>query len=303
MERTLVIVKPDGVKRKLVDKIIERYEEKGLKVIALKKMKATKELLKKHYSAHVGKPFYLGLERFMSSGEVVAFVLEGKDAVNLARKITGATDPAKAEKGTVRGDLGIDSGEKADKEKRAIENLVHASGNHEEAEKEIKLWFPELTTITILFDTNVYGWAIEDKAVLKMLSFIIEEKKSSSRFKIFGSEIIENELKKNPHNPTRNETLEFYKSVVNNELKITKEVKKLADLYFESCKKLKVKITIEDCEIVAAAVVNNVDFIVTNNRRTMNNPKALDIFKRINSNKFMTPKIINSNEASTMFSF
>lgn len=144
MERTLIIIKPDGVRRNLVEKIIESYEEKGLKVVALKKIKATSALLKKHYSAHVGKTFYSGLERFMSSAEVVAFVLEGKDAVNLARKITGATDPRKAAKGTIRGDLGIDSGEKADREKRAIENLVHASGTHEEAEKEIKLWFPKL---------------------------------------------------------------------------------------------------------------------------------------------------------------
>ena len=144
MERTLVIIKPDGVRRKLVDKIIERYEEKGLKVIALKKMKATKELLKKHYSAHVGKSFYSGLERFMTSGEVVTFVLEGSDAIKRAREITGATDPSKAAKGTIRGDLGIDSGEKADKAGRAIENLVHASGTREEAEKEIRLWFPGL---------------------------------------------------------------------------------------------------------------------------------------------------------------
>lgn len=144
MERTLIIVKPDGVKRGLVDKIIKRYEEKGLKVVALKKMKATPALLKKHYSAHVGKSFYAGLEKFMLSSEVVAFVLEGENAVKRAREITGATDPGKATKGTVRGDLGTDSGEKADKEGRAIENLVHASGTPEEAETEIRLWFPDL---------------------------------------------------------------------------------------------------------------------------------------------------------------
>ncbi len=143
MERTLIIIKPDGVRRKLVDKIVQRYERAGLKVITLKKMKATPQLLKKHYSAHVGKEFYKALEKFMSS-EVVAFVLEGNNAVKQARAITGATDPSKAERGTVRGDFGIDSAEKADKEKRAIENLVHASGTKEEAEKEIGLWFPGL---------------------------------------------------------------------------------------------------------------------------------------------------------------
>ncbi len=144
MERTLIIIKPDGIKRKLVDKIIERYEMAGLKIIALKKIRASSALLKKHYSAHIGKDFYPWLERFMTSDEVVAFVLEGKNAINRAREITGATDPSKAKKGTIRGDFGIDSAEKADREKRAIENLVHASGTRKEAEKEIKLWFAGL---------------------------------------------------------------------------------------------------------------------------------------------------------------
>lgn len=143
-ERTLVFIKPDGMKRGLKKEIIKRYQKAGLKVVARKEVKATKELLRQHYSAHVGKPFYAGLEKFMSSGKVVAFVLEGNDAVALTRKITGATDPSKAEKGTIRRDLGTDSQIKADKEKRAIQNLVHASGTKDEAEKEIKLWFPEL---------------------------------------------------------------------------------------------------------------------------------------------------------------
>ncbi len=144
VERTLILIKPDGMRRRMEKEIIARYQKAGLKIIARKEMNATKELLRQHYSAHVGKPFYAGLERFMSSGKITALVLEGKDAVALTRKITGATDPSKAEKGTVRGDLGIDSQEKADKENRAIENLVHASGTKEEAEKEIGLWFPEM---------------------------------------------------------------------------------------------------------------------------------------------------------------
>ncbi len=143
-ERTLIIIKPDGIKRKLEKDIVSRYQKAGLKIIARKEMNATRELLRQHYSAHVGKTFYAGLERFMSSGKITAFVLEGKDAVHAVRKITGATDPSKAEKGTIRGDLGIDNQEKADKENRAIENLVHASGTKEEADKEIRLWFPEL---------------------------------------------------------------------------------------------------------------------------------------------------------------
>ncbi len=144
MEQTLVLIKPDGMKRRMEKEIIARYQKAGLRVAARKSITANSKLLRQHYSAHVGKPFYAGLERFMSSGKIIAFILEGKDAVALTRKITGATDPSKAEKGTVRGDLGTDSQEKADKENRAIENLVHASGTKEEAEKEIRLWFPEL---------------------------------------------------------------------------------------------------------------------------------------------------------------
>ena len=141
IERTLVVVKPDGVRRNLVDKIIKRYEKEGLKVVQKKIMRADSALLRQHYSAHVAKPFYKGLEKFMSSGPVVAVILEGKDAVAHVRKITGATDPSKAEKGTIRGDVGTDSLDKADREGRAIENLVHASGTKEEADKEIMLWF------------------------------------------------------------------------------------------------------------------------------------------------------------------
>lgn len=141
MERTLVVVKPDGIKRGLIDEIIKRYEKAGLKIIAKKTMQADAHLLQQHYSAHVKKPFYKVLEVFMSNGPVVAMIVEGEDAVALVRKMTGATDPTKAEKGTIRGDLGIDSLEKADREGRAIENLVHASGTKEEAKKEIKLWF------------------------------------------------------------------------------------------------------------------------------------------------------------------
>lgn len=141
MERTLVIIKPDGVKENLTDEIIRRYENAGLKMVKRKVIKADVTLLRRHYSAHVKKPFYEGLEKFMMECPVVAIVFKGEDAVNKVRKITGYTDPSKAEKGTIRGDLGEDSLEKADKEGRAVRNLVHASGSKEEAEKEIKLWF------------------------------------------------------------------------------------------------------------------------------------------------------------------
>ncbi len=144
MERTLIIVKPDGVERNHIGHIIDRYEKAGLKMIAIEMRLAGKELLESHYKSHKGKEFFPWLVDFMSSGPVVAMVAQGENAISHVRKLTGATDPSKAEKGTIRGDLGQDSQELANKEKRVIKNLVHASGNQEEAEYEIKLWFPDL---------------------------------------------------------------------------------------------------------------------------------------------------------------
>ncbi len=337
MERTLIIIKPDGMDRQ--KKIISYYENAGLKIIAEKKIRIDRKMAERHYAAtdqqisgmgnktiqaskdsgqyenmkkifgtenagEIGTKLRGWLIKFITSATVTALVLEGDNSVAAARKITGFTDPAKAEKGTVRGDLGADSIVKANMEGRPVKNLVHASGSSEEARREIALWFPGLEGTTILFDTNIYGWAVEDKNVLRILSFLIKGKnRKLSQFKIFGSKIIKNELRKNPHESTRIKTLKFYNSVVSKEIKGTKEAKNLAYLYFEACKEARVKITIEDCEIVAAATINEIDFIVTNNRRTMNNPEALKIFKKINSDKFITPKIINSGEASTMFSF
>lgn len=144
IERTLIIIKPDGMRQNLANEIIQRYEKAGLRVIAKKIISADRTLLRQHYSAHVEKPFYPGLERFMMETPVMVFILEGENAIAKAREVTGATDPRKAAKGTIRGDLSDDSQEKADREKRAIRNLVHASGTMEEAEKEIRLWFPEI---------------------------------------------------------------------------------------------------------------------------------------------------------------
>ncbi len=141
MERTLIIIKPDGMEKKLQDKIIARYTKAGFRITAKKEVRADSSLLRKHYSAHVSKPFYPSLEKFMSSRTVLAVVLEGNDAVSKARKITGATDPAKAEKGTVRADFGDFT---LPDEERIMKNLVHASATPEEAKKEIALWFPEL---------------------------------------------------------------------------------------------------------------------------------------------------------------
>lgn len=143
MERTCVIVKPDGVRRDLIGEIINRMERGGLSVRGIKMINAEAELLKEHYAAHIDKPFYRGLEEYMTEGPVVAMVFEGFDAVQKVRALVGVTDPKKAGKGTIRGDLGEDSFELADREGRSVRNLVHASGTPEEGEAEVKLWFRE----------------------------------------------------------------------------------------------------------------------------------------------------------------
>jgi len=141
MERTLVLIKPDGVERNLIGEIIRRFESGGLKVRDMKMVAPKKEFVETHYAMHKGKPFFDLLIKYLANRQVVAIILEGKDAVALVRKIVGATDPSKADKGTIRGDLGNDSRERADKEHRSIYNLIHASGTKDEAEVELKLWF------------------------------------------------------------------------------------------------------------------------------------------------------------------
>jgi len=141
MERTCIIIKPDGVKRNLIGEITNRLEREGLNVRAIKMINAEIETLRKHYSAHVDKHFYQGLEAYLMEGPIVAMVFEGFEAIEKARDLIGHTDPGQARKGTIRGDLGEDSLERADREKRSVRNLIHASGTKEEAESEINLWF------------------------------------------------------------------------------------------------------------------------------------------------------------------
>lgn len=141
MERTLVLVKPDGVERGLIGEIITRFEKVGLKIIGMKMVWIDKEFSKKHYSALIAKPFYKGLEDFIISGPVVAMVLEGIDSVELVRKMIGATEPKSSAPGTIRGDYAHHSYGYADKKGIAIRNLIHASGNKEEAKAEVALWF------------------------------------------------------------------------------------------------------------------------------------------------------------------
>ena len=134
MERTFVMIKPDGVKRGLVGEIISRYERKGLRLISAKLMQASAELAEKHYEEHVSKPFFPELVEYITSGPVFVMVLEGDKAVSLVRMINGATRVEDALPGTIRGDFATST----------THNLVHGSDSIESAKREIAIWFPEI---------------------------------------------------------------------------------------------------------------------------------------------------------------
>ena len=134
-QQTLVLIKPDGVKRNLIGEIISRLESKGYVVADLKKFTPSRDLLHKHYAEHEGKPFFEPLVEFMSSGDVVAIKLEGHRVIEGFRSLAGATDPTLALPGTIRGDLGRDWGLKVQ------QNLVHGSDSEESAARELALWF------------------------------------------------------------------------------------------------------------------------------------------------------------------
>jgi nucleoside-diphosphate kinase len=137
-QRTLILVKPDGVARGLVGEVVRRVEAKGYRLIALELRNATPELLAQHYAEHLGKPFYQPLVDFMLSGPVAAVVAEGERVIEGFRALAGATDPTAAAAGTVRGDLGRDWG------LAVQQNIVHGSDSPESAAREIGLWFPTL---------------------------------------------------------------------------------------------------------------------------------------------------------------
>lgn len=130
-ERTFIAVKPDGVQRGLTSQVISRFERRGYKLVAIKLVQPTQELLREHYAEHVNKPFFPKMAAFMSSGPVMAMVWEGKDVVAQGRVMLGATDPLKSAPGTIRGDFGIDLGR----------NVCHGSDSTTSAEREIGLWF------------------------------------------------------------------------------------------------------------------------------------------------------------------
>jgi nucleoside-diphosphate kinase len=149
MERTYLMVKPDGVQRGLAGEIIARFEKKGFKIAALKMLRISRKLAEKHYGEHEGKPFFEKLVGFITSGPVVAMVIEGKDAISAARKMMGETDPLKALPGTIRGSYGIDIGR----------NIIHGSDSPESAQKEIALFFKEEELID--YSRDVDCWIYE----------------------------------------------------------------------------------------------------------------------------------------------
>ena len=169
-ERTLVIIKPDGIQRSLIGEIIKRYEQSGLKLMGLKMVVPTADIVQKHYlidpewrvktglktiesykkkgktppsedPLKITEIILKNLKKYLASGPVVAMIWRGAHAVGIARKITGGTEPLTSDMGTIRGDFTIDSYELSDVDSRAVRNLIHASGSPDEAEKEITLWF------------------------------------------------------------------------------------------------------------------------------------------------------------------
>jgi len=148
MERTYVMIKPDGVQRNLIGEIITRFEKKGFKIVGLKLLQLDRIMAEKHYAEHVGKGFFEGLVQYITSGPVVAMVLEGKDVVATVRAMNGATNPANAAPGTVRGDYAIEVGR----------NVIHASDSVESATREIAIYFTteELISYSKATDSWLY---------------------------------------------------------------------------------------------------------------------------------------------------
>jgi len=149
MERTFIMVKPDGVQRNLIGEVISRFEKKGFTLVGLKLLSVSRELAEKHYEVHKERPFFKGLVEFIISAPVAAMVWEGNDVVVSARKMIGATNPITAEPGTIRGDYGVNIGR----------NLIHGSDAVETAEKEIALWFSDSELVS--WQQTITPWLYE----------------------------------------------------------------------------------------------------------------------------------------------
>ena len=151
-ERTLVLVKPDGVQRLRAGRIIARYEERGLKIVGLKLVHADRALAERHYAVHKGKPFFEGLVAFITSAPLVAMAVEGPDAIAYVRTMNGATRPSDAAPGTIRGDFAVEMGQ----------NLVHASDSPDSAETELAIWFAPEELLGYARDID--KWVVGPKA-------------------------------------------------------------------------------------------------------------------------------------------
>ncbi|HET8586276.1 MAG TPA: nucleoside-diphosphate kinase [Candidatus Limnocylindria bacterium] len=151
MERTLVLVKPDGVQRGLVGEILARFERKGLKVVGMRLLNVPRQMAEQHYAVHAAKPFYPGLVEFITSGPVAALALEGPDAIATVRRLVGATRPNEADPGTIRGDFGIST----------LRNLIHASDAAGTAAQELELWFGGDALID--YERAVDAWIVADE--------------------------------------------------------------------------------------------------------------------------------------------
>jgi nucleoside-diphosphate kinase len=147
-ERTLVLVKPDGVQRLLTGRIIARFEERGLKLVGLKLVRADRALAERHYAPHRERPFFAGLVEFMTSSPLVALALEGPNAIALVRAMVGATRPHEAAAGTIRGDFALET----------AQNLVHASDGPETAAAELELWFRPQELVA--YEREIDRWAL-----------------------------------------------------------------------------------------------------------------------------------------------
>jgi nucleoside-diphosphate kinase len=151
MERTLVLIKPDGVQRGLVGEIVGRFERKGLKLVALRMLDVSRALAERHYAVHEGKHFYAGLVEFITAGPVAAVALEGPDAIATVRRMVGKTMPNEAEPGTIRGDLGISG----------LRNLIHASDAVETAAAELALWFDPKDLVD--YERAIDSWIVAEE--------------------------------------------------------------------------------------------------------------------------------------------
>jgi nucleoside-diphosphate kinase len=149
VEQTLVIIKPDGVQRQLIGPIVNRLEQRGLKIVAMKMMQVSQDLARKHYAIHEGKPFFEPLIAYITSAPVVALVVEGPNAIEVTRNTMGATNPIDATPGTIRADYGLEIGR----------NLVHGSDGPETAVAEIALWFDQSQILS--YQRDVDRWILE----------------------------------------------------------------------------------------------------------------------------------------------